>query len=212
MLYAFIVSKLSSESEDELKRHSAYATFNTSKDPLQLWLALEQLHLVTTVSKNAALVLRQAEKDFMTCAQGEYESITKFKERIDVKLRAYNSALGPTSQVSDERVAMTFLDNLHRTPYGQFYANGINIINADSTKVPKNVGELYQKAKAYVIIATTTKQNGNPVSFATTADIFLRSNKTKTPKGNNKNRANRKLRKTLFECAKSSGSQRSDMR
>jgi len=71
MLYAFIVSKLSTDSEDELKRHQQYATFNTSKDPLQLWLALEQLHLVTTVSKNAAFVLRQAEKDFMNCTQGE---------------------------------------------------------------------------------------------------------------------------------------------
>jgi len=54
MLYSFIVSKLSADSEDELKRHRDYSTFNTSKDPLQLWLALEQLHLVTTVSKNAA--------------------------------------------------------------------------------------------------------------------------------------------------------------
>ena len=79
MLYSFIVSKLSADSEDELKRHRDYSTFNTSKDPLQLWLALEQLHLVTTVSKNAAFVLRQAEKDFMNCTQGEYESITKFK-------------------------------------------------------------------------------------------------------------------------------------
>jgi len=67
MLYAFIVSKLSMDSEDEVKRHPDYTTFNTSKCPLQLWLALEQLHLVTTVSKNAAFVLRQAEKDFMMC-------------------------------------------------------------------------------------------------------------------------------------------------
>jgi len=107
-----------------------------------------------------------------------------------VKLRAYNAALGSTNQVSDERAAMTFLDNLHRTPYGQFYANEINIINADGTKVPKNVGEIYQKAKAYVVIATTTKPNGNPVSFATTADSFLKSNRKKNPKGNNKNRVN----------------------
>ena len=77
MLYSFIVSKLSADSEDELKRHKDDAAFNTSKDPLQLWLALEQLHLVTTVSKNADFVLRQAEKDFMNRTQGEYESITK---------------------------------------------------------------------------------------------------------------------------------------
>ena len=49
---------------------------------------------------------------------------------------------------------MVFLDKLNRTPYGQFYANETNIINADSTKVPKTIGEVYQKAKAYVIIGT----------------------------------------------------------
>jgi len=47
MLYAFIVSKLSLDSENELKRHNNYNIFNTSKDPLQLWQALESLHLVT---------------------------------------------------------------------------------------------------------------------------------------------------------------------
>jgi len=83
MLYAFIVAKLSLDSEDELKRHNDYNTFNISKDQLQLWKALESLHLVTTVSKNAAYILRQAENDFMTCNQGEHESITKFKERFE---------------------------------------------------------------------------------------------------------------------------------
>jgi len=133
MLFAFIVSKLSHDSEDELKRHPNYSTFNTTKDPLQLWKALEQLHLVTTVSKNAAYVLRQTENDFMTCSQSEHESITRFKERFELKLKAYNAALGPSNHISDERAAMVFLDKLHRTPYGQFYANEANIINADAS-------------------------------------------------------------------------------
>jgi len=67
---------------------------------------------------------------------------------------------------------MAFLTKLHRTPYGQFYANEINLINSDPTKVPNNVNEVYVKAKAYVIIATTNKQNGTPESFATTAENF----------------------------------------
>jgi len=47
MLYAFITSKLSAESEDELKRHTSYKTIDDDKDPLELWKALEELHLVT---------------------------------------------------------------------------------------------------------------------------------------------------------------------
>jgi len=41
---------------------------------------------------------------------------------------------------------MTFLSTLHRTPYGQFYANKVNIINAHAIKVPKSVNEVYQEA------------------------------------------------------------------
>jgi len=180
-LYAFIMSKLSVESEDELKRHQSYSTFDDDKDPLGLWKALEQLHLVTTVSKNAAVVLQQAENDYMACHQGEFETITTFKERFDNKLKAYNNALGPSNTIPEPRAAMAFLSKLHKSQYGQFYAHEINIINADATKVPNNVVEVYQKAKAHVIIANTTKQNGTPVSFATTADTFLKSNKKKTP-------------------------------
>jgi len=187
MLYAFIVSKLSLDSEDELKRHYNYTIINTSKDPLQLWQALECLHLVTTVSKNVAYVLRQAENYFMTCTQGEPESITKFKKGFELKLKAYNAALGANNHLSDERAAMVFLDKLNRTPYGQFHANKTNIINADPTKVPKTIGDVYQKAKAYVIIGTSTKSKITPVSFATTAELLLESNKKKTPRGQQSN-------------------------
>jgi len=193
MLYAFIVSKLSLDSEDELKRHNDYNIFNTSKDPLQLWQALESLNLVTTVSKNAAYVLRQAENDFMTCTQGEHESITKFKERFELKLKAYNAALGANNHLSDERAAMVFLDKLNRTPYGQFYANETIIINADQTKVPKTIGDVHQKAKACVIIGTSTKSNGTPASFATTAELLLKSNKKKTPREQQSNNPNNHL-------------------
>ena len=157
MLYAFILSKLSLESEDEVKRHPNYNNFHVTKDPLELWKALLQLHLTNTVNHR------------------EFESITKFKERFDIKLKAYNNALDPSLQVSDKRAAMAFLNKLHRTPYGQFYANKINIINTDATKVPANVNEVYVEAKAYITIVTTNKPNGTPVSFATTADNFLRS-------------------------------------
>jgi len=187
MLYAFILTKLSLESEDEVKRHPNYNNFHFTKDPLELWKALLQLHLTNTISKNADFVLQAAENDYMTCNQGEFESLTKFKERFDIKLKASINALDPTLQVSDKRAAMAFLKKLHRTPYGQFYANKINIINTDATKVPANVNEVYVEAKAYITIVTTNKPNGTPVSFATTAESFLRSNKKKTPRGNNNN-------------------------
>jgi len=70
MLYAFIVSKLSLESEDEFKRYRDYTNIHANKDPLSLWKALESLRMVTTVSKNAAFIREQAQRDYMTCSQG----------------------------------------------------------------------------------------------------------------------------------------------
>jgi len=183
MLYAFVISKLSLESEDEIKRHKDYVDFNQKKDPLALWLALEELHLTSTISKNAAFVLAQAEQDYMTLQQGEHELITKFKERFDHKLNAYNNALGIGNHITEERAAMTFLIKLCRANYSQFYATQINEINADASKAPKTVNEVYIKAKAFVVSTTQNKPNGTPVSFATTADNLIRNNNKKnTPK------------------------------
>jgi len=67
MLYMFILSKISVESEDELKRHTNYPTFSVEKDPLELRKALEELHRTTTVSKNAEFVLQQCENDYLSC-------------------------------------------------------------------------------------------------------------------------------------------------
>ena len=107
----------------------------------------------------------------------------KFKERFDYKLKAYNAALGPTTQVSDKRAAMAFLNKLNRTQYGQFYANEVNAINKDPTQSPATVNEVFQRAKAYIVVYNTTKPNGTPVAFATTADNLIKSNKKRNPNG-----------------------------
>ena len=71
---------------------------------------------------------------YLSCTQGDHETIVKFKERFDYKLKAYNASLDPTVQVSDKRAAMAFLNKLNRTQYGQLYANEVNAINKDPTE------------------------------------------------------------------------------
>jgi len=126
----------------------------------------------------------------MTCAQGEFETVTNFKDRFENKFKDYNAALGPNNIISDKRAAMTFLGILHKLQYDQFYAHMVNTINQDATQVPTSVNDVFQKAKAHVIIGQGTKQNGTPVAFATTAENYLKSNRKKTPRGNNKNTNN----------------------
>ena len=126
--------------------------------------------------------IHQAEQDYMTTQQGEHELITKFKERFDQKLKAYNNALGIGNHIPEERAAMTFLIKLCRANYSLFYVTQINEINADASKAPKTVDEVYIKAKAFVVSTTQNKPNGTPVSFATTVDNLIRNNNKKTPK------------------------------
>ena len=49
-LYGFILSKLSNESMNEVERHKSFNEFNSSKDPLELWLSVKHIHIVDTNS------------------------------------------------------------------------------------------------------------------------------------------------------------------
>jgi len=140
-------------SEDELKRYVLEETvggttttftfqkINESKDPLRLWMSVKNLHLVTTTSKNRAVVLFQATKDYRQLRMGEFQSLTMFKEIFDNKLQAYNLALGTPED--SQQSAMQFLDKLDRSRYGEYYFRRMNMINEDATKVPADVNDVY---------------------------------------------------------------------
>ena len=74
-LYATILLKLSQESIDEVRRHKNYSTFNTEKDPVELWKAVKELHLVSTTSKVEGAVKASSRQNYSTCKQSAYESI-----------------------------------------------------------------------------------------------------------------------------------------
>jgi len=82
-LYAFIFSKLSRESEDEIKRTDKYGAWSKERDPLSLWLALKDLHLITTISKNSAVIRTQAIEDYHSCRMQDFEKLSTFKERFE---------------------------------------------------------------------------------------------------------------------------------
>jgi len=114
-LYAFILSKLSCTSEDELKRHKDFEKFHADVDPLSMWIALKELHLVTTQSKTSAIICLQASEDYEKLHQGGFEKLTSFKERFDIRFQAYNTSLG--NPQCEERSAMQFLSKINRNRY-----------------------------------------------------------------------------------------------
>ena len=58
-MYAYIFSKLSPESEQEVKRHKDYNTFTKSLDPLALWQAIMTKHIMP-ISTGSKAVLKQS--------------------------------------------------------------------------------------------------------------------------------------------------------
>jgi hypothetical protein len=139
--YNFIMSKLSRESKDELKRCPDYEFFNGENDPLALWLALKSLHLTTTLSKNSAIIFKQASDDYKSCYQSEFESISTFKERFETKLEAYTKNGGT---VEDSTAAIDFLFALSKAHYAEFQAQKLNQMNSDPKRyTPKTVNEIY---------------------------------------------------------------------
>ena len=59
-MYAYIMSKLSKESLDEVKRHKNYDKFSATNDPLDLWMTIKELHSVATGSKVKGVIKRKA--------------------------------------------------------------------------------------------------------------------------------------------------------
>ena len=188
-LYAFILFKLSRESEDELKRYVDYNAFHEQQIPLELWTALKDLHLITTTSKCASVIKQQATEDYMRLRQGDFETLTQFKERFENKLQAYNSAKG--NDEPEEESAMQFLSKLCRSRYAQYYAFKMNQINSDETKAPKTLNEIYPEAMTWLSINTTgNKLHNKGASFATGDGLIKRNGKRdpKDGKGKGKNK------------------------
>ena len=191
-LYAFIMSKLSRESEDELKRTTNYYVWSVERDPLQLWLSLKSLHLITTLSKNSAIVRAQAIEDYHNCRMQDFEKLSVFKERFENKLQAYNTAMGITDakgnsvKENEEISAMNFLSKLCKLRLGNYYAFKMNQINSDPSKVPKTINSIYLEASTYISPVPTRDTTRGGVSFSTADGMISSLKKGKRgPKGGN---------------------------
>jgi len=169
-LYGFILSKLSRESKDEMKRMPNYEIYSKGKDPLALWLSLKELHLTTTVSKDKSIVKAPAYEEYSTCRMNDFDVISAFKERFENKLEAYNAAMkpydpnDPTPYEKESVSAMVFMRRLCPIRFKDFQAYKVNQINSDPTKAPKTINEMYQEARTHVVpVAKNNSTRGGSV-------------------------------------------------
>jgi Zinc knuckle len=163
-MYAYIMSKLSKESRDELEREEAFKTHSASKDPLALWKDVKKVHMVSSVSKIDAVVKKTAKDDYMRCLMNEHKSILKFKQKFESKLEIYKAAC--EVQPEDQDIAMDFLYALDQTRYGEFTVNYVNNIAMGAAKAPKNLTEIFLLASRLVVMKKGAHGSGG-ATFAT---------------------------------------------
>ena len=166
-LYAMILLKLSQESIDEVRRHKDYCKFNTDKDPVELWKAIKELHLVSTTSKVEGAIKASSRYNYANCGQSAYESIISYKERFDYALEAYDANGNP--KMSDEDIAMDFLNGLDPARYDDFKVEVINDLAKKTLKAFTTVNEVYLLASRRVVKKTAA--TGTGVTFATADSV-----------------------------------------
>ena len=88
-MYAYILSKLSKESLDELKHHADYDTAHDEQSPKALWILLREIHATNTSTTNSLILKKEAFNQYTSCKQGQYETIADFKERFDYLYQNY---------------------------------------------------------------------------------------------------------------------------
>jgi len=149
-MYAYIMSKLSKESKDEVKRHENYDSFSVTNDPLELWITIKELHSVATGSKVKGVIKCKAWEEYALCKQGAFEDIRDYKEQFDNKYESYVAHGNP--EKTEEDRAIDFLEGLDKSKYGEFVVEIINDIAKGSMKPPKNVNEVFILANSRLVV------------------------------------------------------------
>lgn len=86
-LYPLILQDLSDESLKEIKRPDKFEEIDKAIDPLGLWLLVEEMHKVNTISKVEAMTRLAARTTYQTMRQGPFDSIITYKERFNAALK-----------------------------------------------------------------------------------------------------------------------------
>lgn len=165
-MYAYLISKLSKESYDEIQGHADWQTkkIEDTRDPLDLWLVIKNSHQILTTSKVATVIKKTAREEYSACKQGSFENILDYKRRFDSKLDALKASRNDVPTPAD--VAMDFLYGLDNVRYGDFKAEVVNDVQKGLAVDLDDLNKMYVLASRRVVVCTG-KDAGGGATFAT---------------------------------------------
>jgi len=121
-MYAYLLSKLSKESLDEIHGHADWPKIEASRDPLALWIVFKKCHQILTTSKVAVIIKKTAREEYAACKQGAFDY--DYKKRFDARLDALTAS--GNSLPTDADIAMDFMYGLDYARYAEFKAEIVN--------------------------------------------------------------------------------------
>ena len=162
-MYRFIMSKLSTESKDELPHQKEYERINREVNLLELCRLTCKIHQIMTISKYPSITKRATYKAYAKCRQGGFETIVDFGEKIEGTYQAYKEQ-GNAEKSEEDRV-VDFLHSLDMQQYGNFVVETVNNMSAAVMNQPATVNDVFTITNTRLIV----KRSGGRVEamFAT---------------------------------------------
>ena len=167
-LYHGILSLLSADGEEAVRRHASFKEkAEADKDPLELWRIVKDTHLVPSNNPDEDAVRSRCRAKLAAIKMWEVESLAQFKPRYDSTYNAYVDSGNAVPMALDQ--AMDFLNALDDVRYGEFRRNLLNDKSAKTGTFPQTVEEMYIRAASY--LAETVPSNPSfSAAFGTFGD------------------------------------------
>jgi len=175
-MLAYIISKLSKESLDEVQGSKDWAKIEASRDPLALWLVVKSTHQILTTSKVASVIKKTAREEYAACKQGAFEHIVDYKRKFDARLDALT--VSGNTKPDDEDIAMDFLYGLDNNRYAEFKVEIVNDLQKGTLLPIKDLNKMYILASRRVVLKDSKDTPGG----ATFATLDTQRKHTKYPK------------------------------
>jgi hypothetical protein len=181
-MYAYLISKLSRETLDEVQWHADWASIEASRDPLQLWIVIKKCHQILTTSKVAVVIKKMAREEYAACKQGQFENIADYKKHFDARLDALVAS--GNAPPTDADVAMDFMYGFDNSIYVEFKAEIVNDMQKGATSNLDDLNKMYVLASRCVVVKTG--KDGGGATFATIDQSTKKTNtKNESDKGSN---------------------------
>jgi len=164
-MFAYIISKLSKESLDEVQGAKDWAMIETSRDPLALWMTVKKTHQILTTSKVASVIKKTAREEYAACKQGGFEHIVDYKRKFDARLDALT--VSGNNKPDPEDIAMDFMYGLDNSRYAEFKVEIVNDLQKGTLTPIKDLNTMYILASRRVVLKDSKGGVPGGATFAT---------------------------------------------